>query len=69
MGGLSIKPDISLDECTFESKDLLILPGGNTWREEIHQPILKKIGEVFKSLALLLLQFVVQLWDLRIWDS
>ena len=45
MGGLTIKPDISLDECTLESKDLLILPGGNTWGEDIHQPILKKVGE------------------------
>ncbi|MCL1694756.1 MULTISPECIES: type 1 glutamine amidotransferase family protein [unclassified Lysinibacillus] len=48
MGGLSIQPDISLDECTLESKDLLILPGGTTWREDIHQPILKKIGEALK---------------------
>lgn len=28
MGGLSIKPDISLDECNFDSKDLVILPEG-----------------------------------------
>lgn len=28
MGGLSIKPDISLDECTLESKDLLISQEG-----------------------------------------
>ena len=48
MGGLSIKPDISLDECNFDSKDLVILPGGNTWGEAIHQPILKKIGEALK---------------------
>ncbi|GLY12363.1 type 1 glutamine amidotransferase family protein [Pseudobacillus badius] len=48
MGGVNIKPDISLDECTFESKDLIILPGGNTWREEIHQPILKTIGAALK---------------------
>ncbi|MCM3602793.1 glutamine amidotransferase [Robertmurraya korlensis] len=48
MGGLSIKPDISLDECTLESKDLLILPGGTTWSEEIHQPILERIGQVLK---------------------
>ncbi|AZK47534.1 type 1 glutamine amidotransferase family protein [Paenibacillus lentus] len=48
MGGLNIKPDISLDECTLESKDLLVLPGGNTWGEVIHQPILKKIGEALK---------------------
>ncbi|KGK91181.1 glutamine amidotransferase [Desulfosporosinus sp. HMP52] len=48
MGGLSIKPDISLDECTLESKDLLILPGGTTWREDIHQPILERIGQALK---------------------
>ncbi|MCM3039911.1 glutamine amidotransferase [Paenibacillus motobuensis] len=45
MGGLKIKPDIPLVDCTLESKDLIILPGGNTWGEKIHQPILKKIGE------------------------
>ncbi|MCY8576534.1 glutamine amidotransferase [Bacillus haynesii] len=48
MGGLRIKPDISLDEWTLESTDLLILPGGNTWGEEIHQPILKMAGEALK---------------------
>ncbi|KFX60138.1 glutamine amidotransferase [Clostridium botulinum] len=48
MGGLSIKPDISLDECTLESKDLLVLPGGNTWGEDIHQPILKKVGQALE---------------------
>ena len=48
MGGLSIKPDISLDECTLENKDLLILPGGTTWNEEIHQPILERSGEALK---------------------
>ena len=48
MGGLSIKPDISLDECTLESNDLLVLPGGTTWGENIHHPILKKIGEALK---------------------
>ncbi|MDX8361721.1 type 1 glutamine amidotransferase family protein [Cytobacillus sp. IB215316] len=45
MGGLNIQPDISLDECDLRSKDLLILPGGNTWGENIHQPILAKIGD------------------------
>ncbi|WP_100401800.1 type 1 glutamine amidotransferase family protein [Bacillus sp. FJAT-42315] len=48
MGGLNIKPDMSLDECTLESKDLIVLPGGTTWGEDIHQPILKKIGEALK---------------------
>ncbi|PGK26766.1 glutamine amidotransferase [Bacillus cereus] len=48
MGGLNIKPDISLDECILESNDLLILPGGNTWSEEIHKPILQKVDEALK---------------------
>ncbi|WP_226002038.1 type 1 glutamine amidotransferase family protein [Paenibacillus sp. BJ-4] len=41
MGGLKILPDITLDECSIESTDALILPGGDTWTETIHQPILK----------------------------
>ncbi|MDQ0046861.1 putative intracellular protease/amidase [Paenibacillus polymyxa] len=41
MGGLKILPDIKLDECKIKSTDALILPGGNTWTETIHQPILK----------------------------
>ena len=48
MGGLSIKPDISVDECTFESEDLLILPGGTTWSEDIHQPILERVGQALE---------------------
>ncbi|MGM7702395.1 type 1 glutamine amidotransferase family protein [Pseudalkalibacillus sp. Hm43] len=49
MGGLSIKPDMSFDEITLERKDLLILPGGTTWSEDIHQPILEKIGQALKN--------------------
>ncbi|MFP3886647.1 type 1 glutamine amidotransferase family protein [Priestia filamentosa] len=48
MGGLSIKPDVSLNKCTFENEDLLILPGGDTWGEDIHQPILEKVDEALK---------------------
>lgn len=43
MGGLKILPDISLDECSIESTDSLILPGGDTWTEANHQPILKMV--------------------------
>lgn len=41
MGGLKILPDIKLDECNIENTDILILPGGDTWTESIHEPILK----------------------------
>ncbi|CAI6025026.1 putative protease YdeA [Paenibacillus sp. JJ-100] len=40
MGGLKIMPDITVDECNITSVDALILPGGNTWTEAVHSPIL-----------------------------
>ncbi|MEN2467732.1 type 1 glutamine amidotransferase family protein [Ornithinibacillus sp. JPR2-1] len=48
MGGLSIKPDITLYECNLQGGELLILPGGTTWSEKIHQPILRKIGDAIE---------------------
>ncbi len=41
MGGMKILPEIRLDECSIESTDVLILPGGDTWTESSHRPILK----------------------------
>lgn len=49
MGGLKILPDIKLDECSIESADTLILPGGDTWTETIHQPILKIVERCLKE--------------------
>lgn len=40
MGGMRILPDIDLEECNIKETDALILPGGETWMEIIHQPIL-----------------------------
>lgn len=49
MGGLKILPSISIDECILESNDVLVLPGGDTWIEEIHEPILKKVSKCLKE--------------------
>lgn len=49
MGGLKILPDIKLDECSIESTDTLILPGGETWTEAIHQPILHIVEKCLKE--------------------
>lgn len=42
MGGLKIVPDTTLEECNIKDTDALILPGGDTWMESIHQPIINK---------------------------
>jgi len=49
MGGLKILPDITLDECSIKSTDTLILPGGDTWTEAIHQPILEVVEKCLKE--------------------
>ncbi|OKP95955.1 type 1 glutamine amidotransferase family protein [Paenibacillus sp. P46E] len=52
MGGLKILPDLQLDECSIESTDALILPGGNTWTESIHHPILKFVERCLQDRVL-----------------
>jgi putative intracellular protease/amidase len=49
MGGLKILPDIELDECTMENADALILPGGDTWTEKVHDPILSMAEQCLKE--------------------
>ncbi|WOO35889.1 type 1 glutamine amidotransferase family protein [Anaerocolumna sp. AGMB13020] len=41
MGGLKILPDIEVDAFEIDKADALILPGGDTWTESVHLPILK----------------------------
>lgn len=48
-GGLKILPDIELAECNVEHIDALILPGGDTWTETIHEPILKIAEQCLKQ--------------------
>lgn len=49
MGGLKIQPIISIDECILKNTDVLILPGGNTWVEALHEPILEKASKSLKE--------------------
>ena len=41
MGGLKILPEIELNECRIEDAAALIFPGGNTWTEAIHAPVIR----------------------------
>jgi len=45
MGGLRILPDLDVDELRPEGAALLILPGGETWLEPRHAPIVAKACE------------------------
>lgn len=53
MGGLTVKPDISVEEMKLTEKDLLILPGGESWSEDIHELILQKVDEGFRANTLI----------------
>lgn len=45
MGGVHIIPDIAVEACTADNAGVLILPGGDTWLEPIHNPIIEKVKE------------------------
>lgn len=45
MGGVRILPDMSLDELTTADAGVLILPGGDTWLEDIHDPLMEKVKQ------------------------
>nr|WP_321496119.1 type 1 glutamine amidotransferase family protein [uncultured Methanolobus sp.] len=49
MGGVSIVPDISIDELTTDYAGVLILPGGDTWLEPIHDPLIGKVKEFLEA--------------------
>jgi putative intracellular protease/amidase len=49
MGGLTILPDMAVDECAIADADALILPGGDTWGQTIHDPILSKAEQCLKE--------------------
>ncbi len=49
MGGLKILPDIKLEECYIKNTDALILPGGDTWMDKIHEPIINKAEQCIKE--------------------
>lgn len=41
MGGMRIAPDSTLSEIECGAEDLLVLPGGETWMEPVHAPVLE----------------------------
>lgn len=49
MGGLTLTPEATIDECVFDAQTLLILPGSNTWTDSLHQPLLSKVGEALDN--------------------
>lgn len=42
MGGLTVVPDGLVDEIEARETSMLLLPGGNTWSDPNHAPVLKK---------------------------
>ena len=41
MGGITILPEVEIKECSVKDTAALILPGGDTWTEAIHAPIIR----------------------------
>lgn len=46
MGGLTILPDRVIEDIAVSDTSVLLLPGGNTWEDPKHGPIVKKAAEL-----------------------
>lgn len=49
MGGVTITPDLSLDEMKADKNDIFILPGGETWFEPEYSPVMDKVKELLST--------------------
>lgn len=49
MGGLSITPDISLNEINLNEVEMLILPGGTAWEKDENDFIASLVNNLFES--------------------
>lgn len=49
MGGLCILPDLRLDEVPADGMAALILPGGDTWFDPVHEPIFTRVRECLEK--------------------
>ncbi|WP_079527900.1 DJ-1/PfpI family protein [Halobacillus hunanensis] len=45
MGGLTVTPDITVDEVISQPSAVLLLPGADTWNDPKHTPIIEKATE------------------------
>jgi len=49
MGGCRIHPDFAAEEIRTRDSGLLVLPGGDTWLDSLHDPVLRLAGEFLKD--------------------
>lgn len=45
MGGCRIRPDLAVEDIRIRDAGLLVLPGGETWIDSLHDPVLRRAGE------------------------
>lgn len=49
MGGITITPDVSIDNVTFEAGDLLVMPGADTWMIETHKKVISLVEPLLEK--------------------
>ncbi|NGZ75228.1 DJ-1/PfpI family protein [Saccharibacillus alkalitolerans] len=49
MGGMTIQPDLTVEEVTHETSAILLLPGANTWEDPEHLPIIEKTEKLLNA--------------------
>ncbi len=49
MGGMTILPNLTIHQLTTHEAGVLILPGGDTWLEPLHDPVFNCVSEFLQA--------------------
>lgn len=49
LGGLTILPDLTVDEIAAEESAILLLPGANAWQDPKHRPAIEKAEQLLNA--------------------
>ncbi|RED41796.1 DJ-1/PfpI family protein [Paenibacillus sp. VMFN-D1] len=48
-GGMTIVPDVTVDEITHETTAILLLPGADNWKDSVNGPIIEKVKQLLDA--------------------
>jgi len=48
-GGMTIVPDLTVDEITHETTTILLLPGADNWKDPVNGPIIEKAKQLLNA--------------------
>jgi putative intracellular protease/amidase len=49
MGGMTVVPDLTVEDVTYETTAILLLPGAGTWKDPMHATVVEKAKQLLEK--------------------